>query len=51
MSLLNDEKSVLVLEGGTPIGPESRLSRQITENASIVSQTLIKPHYLLENEK
>ena len=49
MSLLNDEQSVLVLEGGTLMGQILRLLRQITENASVVSQTLMKPHYLLDN--
>ena len=34
MSLLNDEKSVSVLEGGTLIGPILRLSRRTTEDAS-----------------
>ena len=34
MSLLNDEQSVLVLEGGTLMGPILRLSRRTIENAS-----------------
>ena len=34
MRLLNDEQSVLVLEGGTLMGPILRLSRRAIENAS-----------------
>ena len=49
MRLLNDEQSVSVLEGGTLMGPILRLSKRITENASVVSQVLVGPHYLLHN--
>ena len=49
MSLLDDERSVLVLEGGTLMGPILRLSKRIMENASVVSQMLMKLHYPLDN--
>ena len=49
MSLFNDEQSVLVMEGGTLMGQILRLLRQITENASVVSPTLTKPRYPLDN--